>query len=163
MTMPKPIVNQRRAGHSEQPTISLALLVQVGGMPGAPGAWPAGSEIGVPVIAPLVDLDLWRAAANLVVAIQIRSTGVCRAMVARQAEAQVPSAVPPSCLLGAWRRVCARLRFASGSGRQASVPGYVHHRFATYSTPSCRLSPASDRVDDVSAQAAAMRLDRDPF
>src|SRR4051794_4304528 len=41
--MPKPIVNHSRAGPSAQPTISLALLVQVGGMPGSPGAWPEAS------------------------------------------------------------------------------------------------------------------------
>src|ERR1051325_9123235 len=98
--MPKPIVNQSRAGPSEQPTISLALLVQVGGMPGAPGAWPAGSKIGVPVIAPLAYLDLRRAAANLVAPLKLRWTEVCRAIAARQAEAQAPSALPPSCPLG---------------------------------------------------------------
>jgi hypothetical protein len=41
--MPKPIVNHSRAGPSAQPTMSLALLVHVGAIPGAPGAWPVGS------------------------------------------------------------------------------------------------------------------------
>src|SRR6266699_5207855 len=36
--MPPPMVNHRREDPSEQPTISLALLHQVGGSPGAPGA-----------------------------------------------------------------------------------------------------------------------------
>src|ERR1700674_3969603 len=36
--IPYPMVNQSRAGPSEQPTASLSLLVQVGGIPGAPGA-----------------------------------------------------------------------------------------------------------------------------
>src|SRR5260370_1265595 len=44
--MPKPIVNHSRAGPRPQPTISLALDVQVGRVPGAPGAWPAGSGKG---------------------------------------------------------------------------------------------------------------------
>ena len=36
--MPKPRVNQSREGPSAHPTISLALLVQVGAVPGPPGA-----------------------------------------------------------------------------------------------------------------------------
>src|SRR5262249_32127350 len=36
--MPKPSVNQSRDMPSAQPTMSLALLVQVGGIPGLPGA-----------------------------------------------------------------------------------------------------------------------------
>jgi hypothetical protein len=38
--MPPPIVNQSRVVPSEQPTISLLLLDQVGGIPGPPGAAP---------------------------------------------------------------------------------------------------------------------------
>jgi hypothetical protein len=38
--MPPPIVNQSRDRPAEQPTISLALLDQVGGRPAPPGAWP---------------------------------------------------------------------------------------------------------------------------
>jgi hypothetical protein len=38
--MPPPIVNQSRDVPIEQPTISLALLHQVGAIPGAPGAGP---------------------------------------------------------------------------------------------------------------------------
>ena len=38
--MPPPIVNHRRDMPSEQPTISFALLHQVGEIPGAPGAGP---------------------------------------------------------------------------------------------------------------------------
>src|SRR5439155_5185420 len=40
--MPNPRVNQIRDGPSAQPTISLALLVQVGAIPGLPGASPSG-------------------------------------------------------------------------------------------------------------------------
>jgi hypothetical protein len=39
--MPPPIVNQTRDMPNEQPTISLSLLHQVGGVPGAPGAGPS--------------------------------------------------------------------------------------------------------------------------
>jgi hypothetical protein len=46
--MPPPIVNHRRDIPSEPPTISLALLHQVGGIPGAPGA-------GAPRVGPPVD------------------------------------------------------------------------------------------------------------
>ncbi|MDP3186778.1 MAG: hypothetical protein Q8M58_16095, partial [Anaerolineales bacterium] len=38
-----PKVNQRREGPRELPTASLELLVQVGGIPGLPGASAAGS------------------------------------------------------------------------------------------------------------------------
>src|SRR5579863_10154428 len=41
--MPKPRVNQMRERPRLQPTMSLALLVQVGAMPGWPGASPCGS------------------------------------------------------------------------------------------------------------------------
>src|SRR5215472_8972563 len=41
--MPKPSVNQMRDRPRLQPTMSLALLVQVGAMPGWPGASPCGS------------------------------------------------------------------------------------------------------------------------
>src|SRR5438552_401863 len=37
--MPKPTVNHSRDWPRAQPTMSLALLDQVGGMPGLPGAW----------------------------------------------------------------------------------------------------------------------------
>ena len=54
--MPNPIVNHSRDGPIAQPTISLALLDQVGGMPGLPGAWPGSfGSIGV------ADLDAWLA------------------------------------------------------------------------------------------------------
>ena len=45
MTMPPPIVNQRRDIPSAQPTKSLALLHQVGAIPGAPGAGPQNGGI----------------------------------------------------------------------------------------------------------------------
>src|SRR5580704_4151852 len=41
--MPPPMVNHSREEPSEQPTISLALLLQVGLSPGAPGAVPTAS------------------------------------------------------------------------------------------------------------------------
>src|ERR1700693_2863752 len=41
--MPPPMVNHSREQPSEQPTISLALLLQVGLSPGAPGAVPTAS------------------------------------------------------------------------------------------------------------------------
>jgi hypothetical protein len=44
--MPKPRVNHSRAGPKDEPTMSLALDVQEGAVPGAPGAWPRGSEGG---------------------------------------------------------------------------------------------------------------------
>src|SRR5580704_14798345 len=43
--IPNPRVNHTRDGPRLQPTMSLALLVQVGGMPGWPTAWPSGSLI----------------------------------------------------------------------------------------------------------------------
>src|SRR6202035_4300677 len=42
----KPRVNHSRAGPKDEPTMSLALLVHEGAVPGAPGAWPKGSEMG---------------------------------------------------------------------------------------------------------------------
>src|SRR6185437_11718037 len=47
--MPKPSVNQTREGPSVHPTMSFALLVQVGAIPGCPGACPVGFT--VPLIA----------------------------------------------------------------------------------------------------------------
>ena len=44
MTIPNPIANHNRAGPSEHPIASLALLVQVGAMPGRPGASPCSSS-----------------------------------------------------------------------------------------------------------------------
>jgi hypothetical protein len=43
--MPPPIVNQTRDVPNEQPTISLSLLHQVGGVPGAPGAGPSSRRM----------------------------------------------------------------------------------------------------------------------
>ena len=40
-------MNQSRDGPSAQPTMSLALLVQVGGVPGAPGAWSELIGVGI--------------------------------------------------------------------------------------------------------------------
>src|SRR6185312_7381857 len=43
--MPKPSVNQTREGPSVHPTMSLALLVQVGAIPGCPEACPLGFSV----------------------------------------------------------------------------------------------------------------------
>src|SRR5271154_2994941 len=52
--MPNPRVNHTREGPRLQPTMSLALLVQVGGMPGWPTAWPSGSSLRSIALGPFV-------------------------------------------------------------------------------------------------------------